>query len=409
MIYFSTIFMQDLPFPVTAFRAEFPFLKENPDAAYLDSAATTLRPQALIDATVNFYASAGSVHRSQHDEANTTAYENTRKAVAKFVGAEKEECVIWTSGSTHAANLVARGIAPSLNKGDEIILTFAEHHANFVPWQQLALEKGLKYHVIPFNHEGILDINALKNALNSHTKFIALNWVSNISGAEQPLNELIPLIRKRSSAQIFIDAAQAVSLFPIDIQKLDCDFLAFSAHKLYGPTGLGVLTGKFNALDRVRPLFYGGKMVNTVTANETTFAPLPYRLEAGTPNIAGVIGFGAVLTWWQKWNTLEAKAHTIALAEETRIRLANYPTCQIFSAPNSSVVSFVFTDIASSDLALVLGEHNIAFRSGKHCAEPYLTQLGQSNVLRLSFAPYNQQSDIDRFFTALDEARDLLC
>ncbi len=401
--------MHKTAFSITAFRSQFPFLEEHPDAIYLDSAATSLRPQILIDSIAHFYASAGSVHRSLHDATNTLAYEKARQCVKNFVGAENNESVIWTSGCTHAANLVAHGIAHFLHPKDEIIITSAEHHANFVPWQQLAIEKGLKYHVIPFNHAGIIDKNFLKKTLNEHTKFVALNWVSNVTGVQQPLDDLIPLIRKNSSAQIFVDAAQAVNLFPIDIQKLDCDFLGFSAHKLYGPTGLGVLTGKFSALDRLKPLFYGGKMVKNVAVENTIFASLPHRLEAGTPNIASVIGFGAVLEWWQQWNTPEMKNHTLTLADNTRQRLAYYPDCQIFSAPQSSIVSFAFKNIASSDLAIILGEQNIAFRSGKHCAEPYLSLLGQNNLLRLSFAPYNQSCDVDRFFSVLEDALDLLC
>lgn len=206
-----------------------------------------------------------------------------------------------------------------------------------------------------------------------------------------------------------MDAAQAISHIKIDLQDLDADFLAFSAHKIYGPNGLGVLTGKLTALSQLQPLFFGGKMVDRVSNNRITFAELPYRLEAGTPNIAGVIGFNAILNWLQKWDFTAAEQNAISLSESVKVRLKSYENCRLFNSPQpSTVVCFIFDGIDCSDLSTLLSEQNIALRVGEHCAQPYLARLGERTTLRLSFAPYNTQEDLEAFFTALDKALDLL-
>lgn len=401
--------MQKKPFEVGTFRREFPFFRNNPHVAYLDSTATCLKPQILLDTTCNVYASAGSVHRSPYDAENTARYENARVHVQNWLNVTSPDEVIWTSGTTHAINLVAQGVAEHLQAGDEIITTFAEHHANFIPWQQLAQQKGLKLHILPFHPNGLIDENVLRQCLNARTKIVALNWVSNVTGAVQPIKRLIERIRSESQAWVLVDAAQAIRHFAVDIQALDCDFLTFSAHKIYGPTGLGVLVGKRHCLALLRPIFYGGKMASQVTPEHTTFAPLPHRLEAGTPNIAGVIAFGSVLEWWKSWDMAKGEAHAKALARTTRERLSLYPNVRIFSTPQSPIISFNFSHIASLDLGLLLSSQHIALRTGKHCAEPYLAQLGEKTLIRLSFAPYNCQEDVTQFFSALDETLNLLC
>lgn len=385
------------------FRADFPYFNQSDQVVYLDNAATTLKPQCLIDATSEFYRSAGSVHRSQYDEKQTALYEQARYRVKKLINAESEQAVIWTSGTTQAINLVANGLLPQLNDGDEIIISEAEHHANFVTWVETAKKCGAKLRILPISDQFLIEQQDLIAALNERTKIVALNFVSNVTGTEQPIGELIPLIRQHSQALVLVDAAQAVSHLSIDLQALDADFIAFSAHKIYGPNGIGVLSGKLTALEQLKPLLYGGKMVETVAKEQISFTELPYRLEAGTPNIAGVIGFNAVLGWLENWNMSEAEQYAISLAEQAKVRLKNYPNCTLFnSAQAGTIISFVFDNIACSDLATLLAEQHIAIRTGVHCAQPYLSRLGQSATLRLSFAPYNREQDLNAFFTALD-------
>ncbi|MFC0308539.1 aminotransferase class V-fold PLP-dependent enzyme [Gallibacterium trehalosifermentans] len=398
-----------LSFDPDHFRAAFPFFQQHPTAVYLDSAATTLRPNALIEATTQFYCSAGSVHRSQYDWQQTQLFEQARQQVAQFIQAEDESCIVWTSGTTHSINSIAYGLAHLLHTGDQIILSSAEHHANFVVWQQLALQHNLTLTVLPLQADYQIDLAALTAALSSKTKIVALNFVSNVTGYRQPIEQCSALIRQLApQALIIVDAAQAVLHQSIALQQLDVDFLAFSAHKLFGPTGLGVLAGKKSALQQLTPLFFGGKMVQQVTDQYSTFQELPYRLEAGTPNIAAVIGFGAVLQWLQQYDFHQLMQHTQQLAEQCRQRLSQYYGCKLFSASESHIISFIFTDIDNSDLATLLSEQQIALRTGQHCAQPYLHFLQQRGTLRLSLAPYNNQHDLNLFFHALNNALTLL-
>lgn len=394
--------------PMT-FRQYFPYFTHTDTVVYLDNAATTLKPQCLIDATVDFYQSAGSVHRSQYDEKQTALYEQARTRVKHLINAEDEQAVIWTSGTTQAINTVANGLLPYLKTGDEIIISEADHHANFVTWHQIAEKSGAKLHVLPIDDSSLINTETLLKQLNSNTKLVALNFASNVTGTQQPVKQLIQHIRDKSSAFILLDAAQAISHVKIDLAELDVDFIAFSAHKIYGPTGLGVLSGKLSSLNLLQPLQYGGKMISKVSKEQITFSGLPYRLEAGTPNIAAVIGFNAVLAWLSQWDIAEMESSAVHLAEITRQRLSQYEKCKLFNSPQpSSVVSFVFEDINASDLATLLAEQQIALRVGEHCAQPYLARLGQTATLRLSFAPYNVASEVETFFNALDKSLELL-
>ncbi|MFZ7156230.1 aminotransferase class V-fold PLP-dependent enzyme [Avibacterium avium] len=398
-----------MAFNPTEFRKNFPYFQQSNAAVYLDSAATSLKPQALIDATVAFYQSAGSVHRSQYDEQQTTSYEQARTRVKKLINAQSEQSIIWTSGTTHAINLVANGLLPQLTPQDEIIISEAEHHANFVSWQQLSQKTGAKLIVLPLQTNGVIDDRALKSAVQKNCKIVALTMMSNVTGVVQPLADLIPIIRRQSNAFILADAAQAINHLSLDLQQLDVDFLTFSAHKIYGPTGLGVLAGKLTALNQLQPLLFGGKMVQKVSAQQTEFAELPYKLEAGTPNIAGVIGFNAVLEWLEKWDNNAAHQYVAQLSKKITARLQQYPACQLFTYhDHSPIISFLFKHIDLSDLATLLSEQNIALRAGEHCAQPYLARLGQRGTLRLSLAPYNNEQDIEHFFNALDNALALL-
>jgi aminotransferase, class-V len=405
----STTKKVKMHFDPLIFRQDFPYFSYDEAVIYLDNAATTLKPQCLIEATVAFYQSAGSVHRSQYDEKQTALYEQARRRIKQLIHAESEQAVIWTSGTTQAINTVANGLLPHLNAGDEIIISEADHHANFVTWHQVAKKTGAIIHVLPILDNWLIDNNALLQKLNPRTKLVALNFASNVTGTLQPVKQLIELIRAHSAARVLVDAAQAISHIKIDLAELDADFIAFSAHKIYGPTGLGVLSGKLAALNLLQPLQYGGKMIRKVSQQHITFAELPYRLEAGTPNIAAVIGFNAVLEWLSQWEIGEMEEHAVRLAEIIRQRLSSYPQCKLFNSPQpSSVVSFVFEDVNAFDLATLFAEQNIALRVGEHCAQPYLARLGQAATLRLSFAPYNIDSDVEAFFKALEKSLELL-
>lgn len=394
--------------PLT-FRQYFPYFTHADAVVYLDNAATTLKPQCLIQATVDFYQSAGSVHRSQYDEKQTALYEQARSRVTQLIHAKSEQAVIWTSGTTQAINTVANGLLPYLNAGDEIIISEADHHANFVTWHQVAKKTGAIIHVLPILDNWLINADALLKKLTPRTKLVALNFASNVTGTQQSVKQLIELIRAQSSSLVLVDAAQAISHIKINLTELDADFIAFSAHKIYGPTGLGVLSGKLEALNLLQPLQYGGKMISKVSKQQITFAELPYRFEAGTPNIAAVIGFNAVLEWLSQWDISEMEENAVRLAEMTRQRLSSYQQCKLFNSPQpSSVVSFVFEDVSAFDLATLLAEQNIALRVGEHCAQPYLARLGQAAILRLSFAPYNIASDVEAFFYALDKSLELL-
>nr|WP_273397978.1 cysteine desulfurase [Actinobacillus porcinus] len=396
-------------FNAEKFRQAFPYFQQPDEVVYLDNAATTLKPQVLIDATGEFYCSAGSVHRSQYDAKQTALYEQARDRVRQLINAESHNAVIWTSGTTQAINTVAYGLMHAIQAGDEIIISEADHHANFVTWHEIAKKCGAKIHVLPLLDNWLIDEKALLSALNTRTKLVALNFISNVTGTEQPIAHFIRLIRQHSTALVLVDAAQAISHTKIDLQKLDADFIAFSAHKIYGPNGIGVLSGKLTALEQLQPFNYGGKMVDFVSKERIHFAELPYRLEAGTPNIAGVIGFNAVLEWLEKWDITQGEQHAIQLAEQAKVRLKNYPNCRLFESPQpSSVVSFVFDDIATADIATLLAEQHIALRTGVHCAMPYLARLSVTSTLRLSFAPYNTPAELNQFFAALDNTLDLL-
>ncbi|QLB21100.1 cysteine desulfurase [Vespertiliibacter pulmonis] len=386
------------------FRANFPFFTQS-EWTYLDSAATTLKPQILIDETADFYRSAGSVHRSQYDHSQSEHYEQARNLIAQRFNLENRQAVIWTSGTTHSINIIANGLAYQLQAGDEIIISVAEHHANFIPWQQLAQRTGAKLIVLPVNNKYQIDTNTLHHALSSRTKLVAFNLVSNVTGVRQPMEQLVPIIRQYSNAKILLDIAQAVCTEKVDTQTLDADFYAFSAHKMYGPTGVGVLMGKLQSLSQIQPLTFGGKMLKDINAEQLTLAELPYRLEAGTPNIAGIIGFGRVLEWLNQWDFSALNQSLYTLAEATRKRLVNYPNLKIIgSTHNSPTISFIFNQLHHADISAILTEQKIALRVGEHCAKPYLRYLQQSGTIRLSLAHYNNEQDIDRFFNRLDIA-----
>lgn len=391
------------------FRHHFPFFHEQSAWTYLDSAATTLKPQVLLDSTLAFYRSAGSVHRSQYDIAQTQAFEQARERVAARFNVADARGVIWTSGTTHAINLVAQGLAHQLTADDEIVISVAEHHANFIPWQQLAEQTGAKLIVLPLNAAYQLEVDTLRQALTPRTKIVAFNLVSNVTGIRQPAEQLIPLIRRHSQAKILLDIAQSVCCEKVDTAQLDADFYAFSAHKLYGPTGVGVLIGKLPSLAQLKPLFYGGKMVKQVSEKALQLAELPYCLEAGTPNIAGIIGFGAVLEWLEKWDLEQLNQALFSLSEQLYKRLKTVKNLQILGDDvQRATFSFTVAGMHQADIAAILSEQHIAIRVGEHCAQPYLRYLQERGTLRVSLAHYNNEQDIHRLIEGLENALALL-
>lgn len=396
-------------FNPTAFRQQFPALADA--GVYLDSAATTLKPQAVIDSTQQFYSlSAGTVHRSQFAAAQalTHRYEQARNQVARWLNAADDREIVWTRGTTEAINLVANSwLRPRLQPGDEIVVSEAEHHANLVPWLMAAQACGARVVKWPLGADRLPDISLLPALLNSRTRLLAVGQMSNVTGGCPALAQAIPLAHA-TGAKVMVDGAQGVVHCPPDVQALDIDFYAFSGHKIYGPMGIGALYGKAELLEAMEPWQGGGKMITDVDFSGFTPQPVPWRFEAGTPNVAGVVGLSAALSWLAQYDLPEAERwsqHLATLAEE---QLAELPGFRSFRCSNASLLAFEFAGLHHSDLVTLLAEQGIALRAGQHCAQPLLAALGVSGTLRASFAPYNTLQDVDALVRAIHNAITLL-
>ncbi|WP_045446958.1 cysteine desulfurase CsdA [Citrobacter sp. S-77] len=391
------------------FRAQFPALSDA--GVYLDSAATALKPQAVIDATHQFYSlSAGNVHRSQFAEAQrlTARYEAAREKAARLINAPDDKSIVWTRGTTEAINMVAQSYArPCLQRGDEIIVSVAEHHANLVPWLMVAEQTGAKVIRLPLNAHLLPDVERLPELITPRSRILALGQMSNVTGGCPDLVRAISLAHAAGMV-VMVDGAQGVVHFPADVQQLDIDFYAFSGHKLYGPTGIGVLYGKPELLDAMSPWLGGGKMINEVSFAGFTTQAVPWKLEAGTPNVAGVIGLSAALEWLADVDIVQAESWSRGLATLAEEALAKRPGFRSFRCQDSSLLAFDFAGVHHSDMVTLLAEYGIALRAGQHCAQPLLAELGVSGTLRASFAPYNSQSDVDALVTAVDRALEIL-
>lgn len=396
-------------FDAEKIRSEFPMLvngdKEAKPLAFLDSTATTQKPACVIDAMDEFYREHySSVKRGVYrlSARTTEAFEATRKNVAKFLNAKSEDEIVFTRGTTESINLVAWSYGRKFfHEGDEILISGLEHHANIVPWQLIAEERGAKIKVIPVKDDGDLDLTALPALLDSvKTKMVAIAHVSNAVGTVNPIEEIIPLVRRLApNAKILIDAAQSASHLKINVQALDCDFLAFSGHKIYGPTGIGVLYGKYEVLDSMPPWHGGGEMIKKVTFEKTTYADVPARFEAGTPAIAEVIGLGKAILWLQEKGLEQIRSHEESIVNYALEKLAAIPQVKVLGNPQKrgALISITLDGIAVSDAAMILDEENVAVRSGHHCAEPVMDRFGLDATLRLSFGAYTLPQDIDRF------------
>ncbi|MCU6682626.1 cysteine desulfurase CsdA [Leclercia sp. H6W5] len=391
------------------FRAQFPALADA--GVYLDSAATALKPQAVIDATHQFYSlSAGNVHRSQYAEAQrlTARYEAARDQVAQLLNAESGKNIVWTRGTTEAINMVAQCYArPRLQPGDEIIVSEAEHHANLVPWLMVAEQTGARVVKLPLGADWVADIARLPDVITPRSRILALGQMSNVTGGCPNLARAIEIAHANDMV-VMVDGAQGVVHFPADVQQLDIDFYAFSGHKLYGPTGIGALYGKAELLEQMTPWLGGGKMITEVSFDGFQTQAVPYRLEAGTPNVAGVIGLSAALEWLADIDLQQAESWSRGLATLAEEALKKRPGFRSFRVQDSSLLAFDFAGVHHSDMVTLLAGYGIALRAGQHCAQPLLAALGVPGTLRVSFAPYNTQSDVEALVAAVDRALALL-
>ncbi len=393
-------------------RNEFPMLvagdKEQKPLAFLDSTATTQKPACVIDAMDDFYREHySSVKRGVYrlSARTTEAFEKTRKDIAKFINAKTEDEIVFTRGTTESINLVAWSYGRKFfNEGDEILISALEHHANIVSWQLVAEMKGAKIKVIPVKDDGDLDLSKLPELLTPRTKMVAVAHVSNSVGTVNPIEEIITTVRKLApQAKVLIDAAQSSSHIKIDVQKLDCDFLAFSGHKMYGPTGIGVLYGKYDVLDSMPPWHGGGEMIKNVTFEKTTYADVPARFEAGTPAIAEVIGLGKAVEWLNEKGLENIREHEAQITQYALKQLAEIPQVKVLGNPKErgALISITLDGIAVGDAAMILDEENVAVRSGHHCAQPVMDRFGLDATLRLSFGAYTLERDIDRFVAGI--------
>jgi cysteine desulfurase/selenocysteine lyase len=390
-------------YDVEEIRKDFPILKtlvHGKPLCYLDNAATTQKPKSVIDKDVYYYTHINSnIHRGVHylSEAATKAYEDSRVTVQKFINAESEKEIIFTRGTTESINLVAQTLGRStLKEGDEIIISAMEHHSNIVPWQMIAKEKKATIKVIPITDKGDLILDEYIKLLSPKTKIVSVVYVSNSLGTINDIQTIIALAHERN-IPVIIDAAQAVNHLPVDVQDIDCDFLAFSGHKLYGPTGIGVLYGKTKYLESMPPYQGGGDMIAKVTFEETIYNNIPYKFEAGTSNIAGTIGLGAAIDYVTSIGITNIAAHEHELLESATEELLKINGLRIIGQSDTkcSVVSFVLDNIHPHDVGTFLDFEGIAIRTGHHCTQPLMDRFGIPATSRASFGLYNTKQEVE--------------
>ncbi|MDR3610577.1 MAG: cysteine desulfurase [Ignavibacteriaceae bacterium] len=390
-------------YDVDKIRKDFPILESmihGKPLCYLDNAATTQKPKSVIDSDVNYYTHLNAnIHRGVHflSEAATKAYEDARTKIQKFINASSEKEIIFTKGTTESINLVAQTLGRSiLKEGDEIIISTMEHHSNIVPWQLIASEKKAKIKVIPITDNGDLILDEYKKLLSQRTKIVSIVYVSNSLGTINDVETIISLAHEQN-VPVLLDAAQAVNHLPVDVQKLDCDFLAFSGHKLYGPTGIGVLYGKSHYLELMPPYQGGGDMISKVTFKETTFNTIPYKFEAGTSNIAGTIGLGVAMDYVNAIGIDNIAAYEHELLEYATEELLKISGLRIIgqSDHKCSLISFILNNIHPHDVGTFLDFEGIAIRTGHHCTQPLMDRFGVPATSRASFSLYNTKQEVD--------------
>ncbi len=394
---------------------QFPMLKETMSGkplTYLDSAATALKPISVLQSIEDYYVKGTTnIHRSIHSlgERVTTQYEKTRDTLVDFINASSREEIIFTKGTTDSLNLLARTLGEQLKPGDEIIISELEHHSNIVPWQLTCERTGAVLRIAPIDENGDIDLEAYKKLLGHKTKIVSIIALSNVLGTRNPTKELARLAHE-FDALFISDAAQLVVQEKIDVQDLNVDFLTFSAHKLYGPTGVGVLYGKKVLLEKLPPYAGGGDMINQVTFEKTTYNDLPYKFEAGTPNISGVIAFQKSLEFVNDLGFDAIKTYDKSLTEFALEKLQTLPGFKRLGNPkeSGSLVSFIIEGIHTHDLATLVSMEGVAMRTGHHCAQPLHRRLGITSSARASFTVYNNEEDIERLYAALKKAQKLM-
>lgn len=390
-------------YDVEKIRNDFPILKttvHGKPLVYLDNAATTQKPQYVIDKANNYYKKYNAnIHRGVHalSQEATEAFEESRIIVKKFINALGKNEIIFTRGTTESVNLVASTYGRvNINEGDEIIISHMEHHSNIVPWQMLCLEKNAKLRVIPVNNDGELILEEFEKMINNRTKFVSVVYASNTLGTVNPVKRIIDLAHSHN-IPVMLDAAQAVNHLPIDVQELDCDFLAFSGHKLYGPTGIGILYGKVNHLDAMPPYMGGGDMISKVSFEETTYNELPHKFEAGTPHISGAIGLGAAIEYIEKIGLENIARHENELLLYATEAVSDLAGLKIIGTAKEkiSVLSFHFENVHPHDVGTFLDFEGVAIRTGHHCTQPLMKRFNIPATSRASFGMYNTKEEVD--------------
>ena len=377
---------------------------------YLDSAATAQKPQAVLDALQGYYAGgAANVHRAQHGpgERATLAFEGARTRVSAWLNADSPSQIIFTRGATESLNLLAYGLEAEFQAGDAIVVSALEHHANLLPWQQLAQRRGLELVILPLDANGDIDLGQAERLIGPRTRLLAVSQLSNVLGRWQPLAPLLAMARARGALTV-VDGAQGVVHGRHDLAALGCDFYVFSGHKLYGPDGIGVLYGRPEALARLHHWQFGGEMVQQVDYHSARFRPAPLGFEAGTPAIAAAIGLGAAIDYLDSLGGAAIAAHEAVLLGRLVAGLRSFEGLRLLAEPQTALASFVIEGVHNADLSHLLSEQGIAVRAGQHCAMPLLRSLGLPGAVRVSLGLYSEGDDLERFFAALNHALELL-
>ena len=400
-------------FDIEKIRSDFPILERkvyDRPLVYLDNAATTQKPRCVVDAMSEEYFSVNAnVHRGVHflSQQATDLHEAARERVARFICAASSSEIVFTRGTTESLNLVASSFSEAfLREGDEVLLTVMEHHSNIVPWQLVRERKGIVLKVIPINDAGEVDLEAYEKLFTPRTRLVAVTHVSNVLGTVNPVKQMAAVAHAHG-ARILVDGAQSVPHFSVNVQDIDCDFLTFSGHKVYGPTGIGVLYGKEELLDRMPPYQGGGEMISRVTFEHTTFERLPFKFEAGTPDYVGAHGLGVALDYVEQLGMENIHLHERELTRYAMEQLSLIPGMRLFgtAAEKDAVVAFTVGDIHPLDLGTLLDRLGIALRTGHHCAQPLMARFGVESMARASFALYTTRAEIDALVSAIDRVR----
>jgi cysteine desulfurase/selenocysteine lyase len=411
----KSIALEAVPFDPQTVRGDFPILFQRVNGnplVYFDNAATTQKPRAVIDAITRYYeADNANIHRGVHQlsQRATDKYEAARESVRRFLNASSASEIVFVRGATEGINLVAQTYGRAhLQKGDEVLITEMEHHSNIVPWQILCEEKGAKLRVAPVNDRGELIFEEFARILNPHTKIVAVSHVSNALGTINPLRRIIGLVHSQN-AVVLVDGAQAAPHLAVDLQALDCDFYVFSGHKIYGPTGIGVLYGKSALLEAMPPYQGGGDMILSVSFEKTIYNKIPHKFEAGTPDISGVIGLGAAIEYLNRLGLERIAAYERELLAYSTDLLSALPGIRLIGTANekASILSFVLEGVHPHDVGTILDQAGIAIRTGHHCAQPLMERFGVPATARASFGLYNTREEVDAFVRAIQKVQEI--